>query len=46
MVKVDVNDEVNKRSFIIKNAIKVYSESLQKGAKIQEPLNINCFSCE
>lgn len=28
MVKVDVNDEVKKRSSIIKNAIKVYSESL------------------
>lgn len=46
MVKVDVNDEVNKRSSIIKNAIKLYSESLQQGTKIQEPLNINCFSCE
>ena len=46
MVKVGVNDEVKKRSSITKNAIKVYSESLEKGEKIQEPLNIGCFSCE
>lgn len=46
MVKVDVNEEINKRNSSIKNAIKIYSESLQKGNKIQESLNIECFSCE
>jgi hypothetical protein len=46
MVKVNVNEQVSKLSPIVKNAMKLYSKSLQKGEKLMAPLNIKCFGCE
>lgn len=46
MVKLNVDKEVDELIELTKNAALDYSASLEAGEKIEEPLNIGCFSCE
>lgn len=46
MVKVDVNGPVNKLLPTIRNAAKKLAFAIAVNEKIQERLNIQCFSCE